>query len=92
MKEVVINEDKYVSIDSVKLMVRQFGDYELLSEEEEKALVARVQHGDNTAREELITRNLRLVLSIARKYNGTSLSFADLVQEGSIGLMKAVEK
>lgn len=92
MKEVMVAEDKYVNTDSVKLMVRQFGDYELLSDEEEKALVARIQQGDKSAREELITRNLRLVLSIARKYNGTALSFADLVQEGSIGLMKAVEK
>ena len=92
MKEVIVAEDKYVNTDSVKLMVRQFGDYELLSDEEEKALVARIQQGDKSAREELITRNLRLVLSIARKYNGTALSFADLVQEGSIGLMKAVEK
>lgn len=92
MKEVMVAEDKYVNTDSVKLMVRQFGDYELLSDEEEKALVAKIQLGDKTAREELITRNLRLVLSIARKYNGTALSFADLVQEGSIGLMKAVEK
>lgn len=67
-------------------------DLPLLSEEEEKRLSYRCLNGDSEARNMLIERNLRLVVSIAKKYIGSGLSFMDLIQEGNIGLMKAASK
>ncbi|PLS86375.1 MAG: RNA polymerase subunit sigma-28 [Actinobacteria bacterium] len=64
----------------------------LLNQDEESDLGARARAGDARAREELIERNLRLVVSVAKKYRGMGLPFEDLIQEGNIGLMKAVEK
>ena len=64
----------------------------LLTQEEESDLGALVRAGDARARRELIRRNLRLVVSVAKKYRGMGLPFEDLIQEGNIGLMKAVEK
>ena len=84
--------DSSVVADSTKLMLKQFGQFELLSFEEEKDLTRRAAVGDKEAKQKLVNHNLRLVMSIARKYKGTSLSFQDLVQEGTIGLMKAVDK
>jgi RNA polymerase primary sigma factor len=65
---------------------------ELLSAEEERALAARIEAGDTEARYDLIEANLRLVISIAKKFMGLGLTFQDLIQEGNIGLMEAVEK
>jgi RNA polymerase primary sigma factor len=65
---------------------------ELLSHTEEIELSRRARAGDEAARQELIERNLRLVVSVAKKYRGYGLPFEDLIQEGNIGLMKAVEK
>ena len=84
--------DSSVVADSTKLMLKQFGQFELLSFEEEKDLTRRAAVGDKEAKQKLVNHNLRLVMSIARKYKGTSLSFQDLVQEGTIGLMKAIDK
>lgn len=84
--------DASVVADSTRLMLKQFGEYELLSFEEEKELAVRASAGDVEARNELVAHNMRLVVSIARKYKGTGLGFQDLVQEGGIGLMKAAEK
>lgn len=84
--------DSSVVADSTKLMLKQFGQFELLSFEEEKELTRRAAVGDKEAKQKLVNHNLRLVMSIARKYKGTSLSFQDLVQEGTIGLMKAIDK
>lgn len=84
--------DTSVVTDSVRLMMKQIGSYELLSADEEKELAVRAKDGDTNARNELITHNMRLVVSIARKYKGVGIAFQDLVQEGSIGLMKAAEK
>ncbi len=64
----------------------------LLSREEEMGLARRAQDGDRRARQRLIEKNLRLVVSVAKKYRGQGLPFEDLIQEGNIGLMKAVEK
>ena len=64
----------------------------LLTREEEVELAKRIEKGDEEAREKLITSNLRLVVSMAKNYNSNEYSFMDLVQEGNIGLMKAVEK
>ena len=84
--------DTSVVTDSVRLMMKQIGSYELLSADEEKELATRAKNGDINARNKLITHNMRLVVSIARKYKGVGIAFQDLVQEGSIGLMKAAEK
>ena len=68
------------------------GRGELLTRQEEIALSRRVQAGDRRARQKLIEKNLRLVVSVAKKYRGYGLPFDDLIQEGNIGLIKAVEK
>ena len=78
--------------DSVRLYLREIGEIPLLSAEEEKEIAKRCQEGDVEARNELINANLRLVVSIAKKYIKRGLSFQDLIQEGNMGLMKAVEK
>jgi RNA polymerase primary sigma factor len=70
----------------------QIGRERLLTHEEEIDLSRRVRAGDEKAREKLIQKNLKLVVSIAKKYRGMGLPFGDLIQEGNIGLMKAVEK
>ncbi len=64
----------------------------LLSREEEKELAKRIEQGDQEAREKLASANLRLVISIAKKYRGYGLDFLDIIQEGNIGLMKAIDK
>ncbi len=84
--------DSSVVSDSLRLMLKQFGEYELLSFEEEQELAQKSSEGDLNARNKLITHNMRLVVSIAKKYKGVGLNLSDLIQEGSIGLMKAVEK
>ena len=70
----------------------QIGQDRLLTHEEEIDLSKRARAGDKQAREKLIEKNLRLVVSVAKKYRGMGLPFGDLIQEGNIGLMKAVEK
>ena len=78
----------------MKLYLKQAGEAELLSLEEETALAKAAQAGDEAARQKLICSNLRLVISVAKKYNGAArnLSLMDLVQEGNCGLIKAAEK
>jgi len=78
--------------DSVRLYLREIGKIPLLSEKAEKALAKRVAWGDEVAKRKLARANLRLVVSIAKKYIGRGMSFLDLIQEGNIGLMRAVEK
>jgi RNA polymerase primary sigma factor len=78
--------------DSIRLYLREIGGYPLLSAENEHHLAARIQSGDELARRELCEANLRLVVSIAKRYSGKGLPFLDLIQEGNIGLMRAVEK
>ncbi len=70
----------------------QIGQGELLTHQEEIALSKHAERGDKRARQKLIEKNLRLVVSVAKKYRGYGLPFEDLIQEGNIGLMKAVEK
>src|ERR671917_2741005 len=70
----------------------RIGKDKLLTHQEEIDLSKRVKRGDNAARKRLIEKNLKLVVSIAKKSRGRGLSFEDLIQEGNIGLMKAVEK
>lgn len=78
--------------DPVQLYLQEIGQVPLLSREEEVALAKRVEQGDQAARKKLIKANLRLVVSIAKKYMGRGLSFLDLIQEGNIGLMKTIDK
>ncbi|HEX8923646.1 MAG TPA: sigma-70 family RNA polymerase sigma factor, partial [Patescibacteria group bacterium] len=79
-------------VDSVRMYLKEIGKIDLLTFDEEVDLAQRIESGDETAREALINANLRLVVSIAKKYIGRGLSFLDLVQEGNQGLMRAVEK
>lgn len=78
--------------DPVRMYLKEIGKISLLSSDEELALSKRVEEGDEEAKRILAESNLRLVVSIAKRYVGRNLSFLDLIQEGNIGLMKAVDK
>ncbi len=78
--------------DAVRLYLRSIGRVPLLTREDEVRLAKRIEQNDMTAKCELIEANLRLVVSIAKKYTNRGLQFLDLIQEGNIGLMKAVDK
>ncbi len=78
--------------DPVKMYLKDIGRVPLLSAEEEVELAKRMQENDNSARKRLSEANLRLVVSIAKRYVGRGMLFLDLIQEGNLGLMKAVEK
>src|SRR5919109_1126609 len=80
------------SIDSLTLFMNEAGRYPLLTAAEEVALAKRVERGDAAAKERMINSNLRLVVSIAKRYQGHGLQLGDLIQEGVIGLNRAVEK
>ncbi|MCX6726687.1 MAG: RNA polymerase sigma factor RpoD [Candidatus Shapirobacteria bacterium] len=80
------------SVDSVRMYLKEIGKIDLLNFDLEVELAKAIEHGSGSAREQLINANLRLVVSIAKKYIGRGLSFLDLVQEGNQGLMRAVEK
>ncbi|MFA5358990.1 MAG: sigma-70 family RNA polymerase sigma factor [Patescibacteria group bacterium] len=81
-----------ISADSIQMYLREIGKVPLLTSEEEVALAKRKERNDKEAEKRLIEANLRLVVSIAKKFVGKSLSLADLIQEGNIGLFRAVEK
>jgi RNA polymerase primary sigma factor len=78
--------------DPVRMYLKEIGRTPLLTPEEEVELARRIQQGDEEARKRLTEANLRLVVSIARRYVGRGMLFLDLIQEGNLGLMKAVEK
>ena len=78
--------------DSVRMYLREIGDIPLLSQEEELELAQRAVKGDKKAKDKLAESNMRLVVSIAKKYSGRGLDFLDLIQEGNTGLLRAVEK
>jgi len=78
--------------DSLSLFLREIGRYPLLTAAEEVALAKRVERGDQTAKERMITSNLRLVVANAKRYRGHGVPLGDLIQEGTIGLNRAVEK
>ena len=78
--------------DPVRMYLKEIGTVPLLSAEEELRLAKRKAEGDESAKERLIEANLRLVVSIAKRYTGRGMSFLDLVQEGNLGLIKGVEK
>ncbi|MCL4180114.1 MAG: sigma-70 family RNA polymerase sigma factor [Verrucomicrobia bacterium] len=77
---------------AIKLYLREIGQVRLLTPQEEVELAARIKRGDKKAREQMIKANLRLVVKIARDYEGLGLPLLDLISEGNIGLMKAVER
>lgn len=81
-----------LSDDSVRMYLREIGRIPLLNTEDEIKLAKRIAHGDQLAKKKLTEANLRLVVSIAKKYIGRGLSLLDLVQEGNLGLQRAVEK
>jgi len=78
--------------DTVGMYLREISQVPLLTAAEEVSLAKALERGDLRARRRLIESNLRLVVSIARRYSGRGLSFLDLIQEGNVGLMKAVER
>lgn len=78
--------------DPVKMYLKEIGRVELLDPAEEPEIARRIQEGDEEAKRKLIAANLRLVVSIAKKYVGRGMLFLDLIQEGNMGLVKAVEK
>ena len=80
------------SLDSLRLYLRSIGRVDLLTADEEVFLAKRIERGDMVAKQQMIEANLRLVVSIAKGYLGRGLSFLDLIQEGSLGLIRAVEK
>lgn len=81
-----------MSDDPVKLYLKEIGSYPLLTIEDEINLAKRIEQGDEHAKKQLAESNLRLVVSIAKRYVGRGLSFLDLIQEGNLGLIKAVDK
>jgi RNA polymerase primary sigma factor len=80
------------SLDSLRLYLREIGKVPLLTADQEVSLAKRIERGDMDAKQHMIEANLRLVVSIAKGYLGRGLSFLDLIQEGSLGLIRAVEK
>ena len=84
--------DEFYTDDSVKMLLHEIGQYPILSNEKQLELLKKYKEGDMKAKETLIETNLRLIISIARRYNGKGLSMLDLFQEGSFGLITAIEK
>ncbi len=90
-----LNNSQYfddISDDSVRLYLREIGKIPLLNSEEELALAKKVVAGDKRAKDKMAEANMRLVVSIAKRYSGRGLDFLDLIQEGNTGLLRAVEK
>jgi RNA polymerase primary sigma factor len=91
-KKVEIDLTVEPSLDSLRLYLRSIGRVGLLTADEEVVLAKRIERGDMQAKQHMIEANLRLVVSIAKGYLGRGLTFLDLIQEGSLGLIRAVEK
>jgi RNA polymerase primary sigma factor len=91
-KKVEIDLTVEPSLDSLRLYLRSIGRVALLTAEQEVSLAKRIERGDMVAKQRMIEANLRLVVSIAKSYLGRGLTFLDLIQEGSMGLIRAVEK
>jgi RNA polymerase primary sigma factor len=81
-----------VSDDSVKMYLREIGKIPLLKPDEELALAYKILEGDKRSKDKMVEANMRLVVSIAKRYSGRGLDFLDLIQEGNTGLLRAVEK
>lgn len=92
MDNVKVATSEAVVDNSIKIYMREMGQFSMLSADEEIKLANRIAEGDQSAKNELVEANLRLVVSLARHYQGCGLSYQDLIQEGNIGLIKAAEK
>src|SRR5215468_7592859 len=91
--EARLDEDvREVSTDALQLFLKDIGKVELLTAAEEVELAKRIERGDHRAKQEMVEANLRLVVSIAKRYRNQGLPFLDLIQEGTIGLVRAAEK
>jgi RNA polymerase primary sigma factor len=88
----VEEETREVSTDSLQLFLKDIGKVELLTAAQEVELAKRIERGDHRAKQQMVEANLRLVVSIAKKYRNQGLPFLDLIQEGTIGLVRAAEK
>lgn len=86
------DNSKPVQTDALSSWMRQVAHHSLLSREEEIALAKRIENGDESARDELVQANMRLVVSVASKYQGRNVPLEDLIQEGNIGVMRAAKK
>jgi RNA polymerase primary sigma factor len=91
-KKVEVDLTVEPSLDSLRLYLRSIGRVNLLTADQEVSLARRIERGDMAAKQQMIEANLRLVVSIAKSYLGRGLTFLDLIQEGSMGLIRAVEK
>lgn len=94
-EEMMVEDQRYlddIADDSVRLYLREIGKIPLLTSEEELALAQRVVAGDKDAKDQMAEANMRLVVSIAKRYVGRGLDLLDLIQEGNTGLLRAVEK
>ncbi len=91
-KKVTLDLTVEPSLDSLRLYLRSIGKVELLTADQEVGLAKRIERGDMSAKQHMTEANLRLVVSIAKGYLGRGLTFLDLIQEGSLGLIRAVEK
>ena len=85
-------EPREVSTDALQLFLKDIGKVDLLTAAQEVELAKRIERGDHAAKQEMVEANLRLVVSIAKKYRNQGLPFLDLIQEGTIGLVRAAEK
>ena len=87
-----VNDTTETTFDALQLLMREARNWPLLTPAEEVELAQRIERGDLSAKERMVNSNLRLVMSIARRYQGQGLPMGDLVQEGTLGLIRAVEK
>jgi RNA polymerase primary sigma factor len=91
-QEVAEAEAREISTDSLQLFLKDIGKVDLLTAAREVELAKRIERGDHLAKQEMVEANLRLVVSIAKRYRNQGLPFLDLIQEGTIGLVRAAEK
>ena len=90
--EITVDNVDAFADDSVRLYLREIGKIPLLSPEEEQELAKKIVEGNKKAKDKMVEANMRLVVSIAKRYSGRGLDFLDLIQEGNTGLLRAVEK
>jgi RNA polymerase primary sigma factor len=88
----IVKETREVTTDSLQLFLKDIGKVDLLTAAQEVELAKRIERGEHRAKQEMVEANLRLVVSIAKKYRNQGLPFLDLIQEGTIGLVRAAEK
>jgi len=91
-REEAVAEAREVSTDSLQLFLKDIGKVDLLTAAQEVELAKRIERGEHRAKQEMVEANLRLVVSIAKRYRNQGLPFLDLIQEGTIGLVRAAEK